>query len=274
MSESLEGRVAWVTGGGSGIGRAIAVELARRGMDVAISGRREDKLREVAREVHALGRKGLAVPCDVTDEDAVFSACAKVVDVFGHVDVCVANAGYSVAGRFESVTAAEWRRQLDVNVVGLASTVRAALPSLRATSGRVVLIGSVSGMVAVPGTVAYTASKYAVRAIGQVLAIELHGTGVTCTTIHPGFVESEIAQVDNEGRFDPSRTDKRPSRLMWSADRAAKTCVDAIAKREREVVFTGHGKVGAFLGQHLPGVTHFLLTRRGAKKKAASTVKG
>jgi short-subunit dehydrogenase len=100
--------------------------------------------------------------------------------------------------------------------------------------------------------------------MGLSLAVELHGTGVSVSILHPGFVESEIAQVDNEGRHDPSRIDKRPKNLMWPADRAAKSMADALASRKREHVFTGHGKVGAFLGQHTPGLLHFAMTRGGA----------
>ncbi|MGB8222428.1 MAG: short-chain dehydrogenase, partial [Polyangiales bacterium] len=89
-------------------------------------------------------------------------------------------------------------------------------------------------------------------------------SGVTCTTIHPGYIESEIAQVDNQGRFDAARKDSRPKQLMWPTDRAARVMVDAIAKRKRELTFTGHGKIGAFAGRHMPGLVHFGLTR--AKK--------
>ncbi|MGB5312512.1 MAG: SDR family NAD(P)-dependent oxidoreductase, partial [Polyangiales bacterium] len=205
--------------------------------------------------------KGLAVRCDVTDEASVAEAVQKVVKTLGGLDVAVANAGFSVAGRVEKLSAADWRRQLDVNVIGVAMTARYAIPHLREREGRLALIGSVASMLATPGIGAYAASKFAVRAIGQTLAAELHGSGVSCTTIHPGYIESEIAQVDNQGRFDPQREDRRPKNLMWPADRAARAMVDAIAKRKREYTFTGHGKVGAFAGRHMPGLVHFGMTR-------------
>lgn len=257
---------AWVTGGGSGIGRALALELARRGADVAISGRREDRLVEVAREIDALGRRGLPIPCDVTDESEVQRAAEIAVRQLGKLDVAVANAGFAVAGRIETLSADEWRRQLDVNVVGVALTAKHALAHLRATRGRLALVGSVAAYMPVAKNGAYVASKYAVRAIGQTLAIELAGSGVSCTTIHPGFVESEIAQVDNGGEFDPARADDRPRRLMWSAEAAARVMADAIHRREREHVFTGHGKLGAFIGQHLPGLAVFAQARASRGK--------
>jgi NAD(P)-dependent dehydrogenase (short-subunit alcohol dehydrogenase family) len=266
MSAQLEGLKAWVTGGGSGIGRALALELARRGADVAISGRREDRLREVAREVEALGRRGLPIPCDVADEEQVRRAADAIVQQLGKLDIAIANAGFGVAGPIETLTADEWRRQLDVNVVGVAMTAKHSLAYLRETRGRLALVGSVAGFVPLAKNGAYVASKYAVRAIGGTLSIELAGSGVSCTTVHPGFVESEIAQVDNEGNFHAEKQDPRPQKLMWKASDAARVMVDAIWRRKREYVFTSHGKLGAFLGQHMPGLTVFAQSRSRKKK--------
>jgi len=261
MARRFENKVVWITGGGTGIGKALALAFGKEGATVAVSGRRQDRLQGVVDELAAQGGKGLAVRCDVTDEASVAEAVQKVVRSLGGLDVAVANAGFSVAGRVEKLSAADWRRQLDVNVIGVAMTARYAIPHLREREGRLALIGSVASMLATPGVGAYAASKYAVRAIGQVLAAELHGSGVSCTTIHPGYIESEIAQVDNQGRFDPQREDRRPKNLMWPADRAARVMVDAIAKRKREYTFTGHGKIGAFAGRHMPGLVHFGMTR-------------
>ena len=261
MARRFENQVVWITGGGSGIGRALALAFADEGATVAVSGRREERLQEVVQELEAHGAKGLAVRCDVADEASVAETVQKVVRTFGGLDVAVANAGFSVAGRIEKLSAADWRRQLDVNVIGAAMTARYAIPHLRKRKGRMVLVGSVSSMMSTPGFGAYSASKYAVRAIGQALAVELHGSGVTCTTIHPGYIESEIAQVDNQGRFDSSREDRRPKNLMWRTDRAARVMVGAIARRKREYTFTGHGKAGAFAGRHMPGLVHFGMTR-------------
>lgn len=223
-------QVAWITGAGSGIGRALAVELARRGARVALSGRREDRLAEVAEHIaEIVGESGgqstsapaLIVPCDVTDDRGVAGCVERVVGDLGGLDIAVANAGLSVSGRFETLGADEWKRQFDVNVLGAVSTVRHALPHLRETGGRIGLVGSVASFISFPKSSAYCASKFALRAIGLTLAQELHGSGVSVTLLHPGYVASEIAQVDNQGMFDPSRQDRRPGKLMWSAERAA-----------------------------------------------------
>ncbi len=267
MSKRFEEKIVWITGGGSGLGREMAFEFARRGATVVVSGRRSDRLDETVDDILKTGGTARAVACDVTNEDSIINAVKEITDVYGQLDVAVANAGFSVAGRIESLSADDWRRQLDTNVVGLAMTAKHSLPALRETSGRLVLIGSVAGVVSAPGVGAYHASKYAVRAIGQVLAMELQGSGVTCTTIQPGFVRSEIAQVDNAGEFHADRDDRRPQQLMWDTDRAAAVIVNAIAARKREFTFTGHGKAAAFLGQHTPGLVHLIVTKFGGQYK-------
>jgi NAD(P)-dependent dehydrogenase (short-subunit alcohol dehydrogenase family) len=259
-------RVVWITGASSGIGRALALEFARGGAHLALSARREERLRELVGEIERLGGRALALPCDVADEAQVERAVRELIAHFGRLDVAVANAGFAVRGKVERLTAEDWRRQLDVNVVGLAVTARHAIPHLRETAGRVVLIGSVAGMLPAPGVSAYSASKAAVRAIGDALALELTGSGVTCTTIHPGYVESEIGRVDSEGVFRPDQVDRMPARLKWPAPRAARVMVRAIGLRRRHFVFTAHGRLGSLVSRLWPGLAHRVLSRRRARR--------
>lgn len=262
MSQGLFGdAVVWITGASSGIGRELARRFAEEGATLALSARRQSRLDELGRELRDRGTNALVVPCDVRDEVAVEKTVERIVGELGRLDVAVADAGFAVTGRIETLGAEDWKRQLDTNVVGLAMTARYALPALRKTGGRLVLVGSVASMVPTPGSGAYSASKAAVRAIGQTLAVECAGSGVTVTTIHPGFVHSEIAQVDNFGEHHADRKDRRPAQWMWSTGRAARVMVRAIHSRKREYVFTGHGKAGAFLGRHTPGLVHWALAR-------------
>lgn len=272
-TKRFEGKVVWITGAGSGIGKALAIELARQGATVAVSGRRRANLDEVVRAIESGGGRALPVPCDVTDEASLDEAVKTIVGQLGKLDVAVANAGFSVSGSIRKLTAADWRRQLDTNVVGAALTAKVALDALEKTRGSVVLVGSVAAFVPSPNVGAYSASKAALRSLGQTLDIELSDTGIAVTVIHPGFVESEIAQVDNQGRHDPSRPDRRPKNLMWPADQAARVMARAIAARKPELVFTGHGKVGAFLGQHLPGVVRFAMRNGGGTRRAKAITK-
>lgn len=265
MKKRFEGSIVWITGGGSGIGRALAEEFARQGANVVVSGRRRERLEETCEALKALGSDAMFVEADVTSDASLSLAVDAIVERYGRLDIAVANAGFAVSSRIENLDAATLRRQLDTNVVGLVSTARAAMPELRKSKGQIVLIGSVTSVFWAPGVGPYNASKAAVRALGRTLAIEMHGTGVGVTTIHPGFVESEINQVDNRGVYNPKRRDTRPAKLMWPSDRAARVMVRAIAQRKREFVFTWHGKFGFFLGKHLPGLVHFFMTRSGKK---------
>ncbi|HSI71104.1 MAG TPA: SDR family NAD(P)-dependent oxidoreductase, partial [Gillisia sp.] len=177
-------------------------------------------------------------------------------------DIAVANAGFGVGGKIESLSAADWKRQMDVNVVGVTSTIKYSLPHLKKSKGSMVLIGSVAAMVSTPQSAAYSASKAAVRTIGQVLAMELNGSGVACTTIHPGYIESEIGKVDKNGIYHAHWEDKRPGHLMWPVDKAVSVMLKVIKKRKREVVITGHGKVLGFFGRHFPSLVHWATVRK------------
>lgn len=263
MAKSFRDKVVWITGGSAGIGREMALEFARQGAKVAVSGRRLDRLEEVAREIDALGGKGLAVACDVADEEQVKQAVEQVAQSLGGIDVAIANAGFSVSGPVSKLTFDDWRRQFDVNVFGAAITAKYAARELEKTRGRLAIIGSVAGSVPVQNSGAYASSKAAVRVLAGVLSLELAPRGVGVTLVQPGFVKSEIAMVDNHGNFRPDMTDKRPAKLMWETDRAARVIVKAIARGKREFTFTGHGKLVHFLGMHFPGLVHHILVRTG-----------
>lgn len=256
---NFSGQVAWITGGGTGIGKALAVALAREGATVVVSGRRLDRLEGAVAAITEAGSTGRAVRCDVTDDASVEAAVAQIIEEFGQLHVVVANAGFAVGGKTTTLTPADWERQFSTNVFGVVRTVHHALPHLMQTGGRIGLIGSVAQYLPVPGSGAYSASKAAVHSFGNTLWTELKGTGVSVTLIHPGFIHSEIAQVDNSGTYKADRVDKRPSALMWTADAAARPMLRALYQRRRVAVITGHGVLGAFLGQRFPGLTARLM---------------
>lgn len=255
-------RVIWITGGGSGIGRALALLWASQGHTVVISGRRIDKLEETIAQGSG---KIVAIPCDVVDENAVRACVVGIISKFGRLDVCVANAGYSVHSLFEDTTPQEWRKQIDTNLFGAIWTIQAALPHLKATKGRLAVISSVSGKLAVAKTSAYSATKFALVGICNALYQELGGTGVSVTSILPGLVESDIVKVDNEGVYHADRVEKRPKRFVYPTHKAAIDIARAIEKRRREAVITRHGKFGVFLVNHFSGLLYRLLRRIGPR---------
>ncbi|WP_373494856.1 SDR family NAD(P)-dependent oxidoreductase [Aquiflexum sp.] len=263
MDNTFDQKVIWITGASSGLGKFMACEFAKQNGILALSARRTSELEKVLVEVKKLGGDGMVVPCDILEEQQVENAVMEIIKQYGRLDVAIANAGFGIYGRIEKITAKDWKRQLDGNVTGLAMTAKYAIPHLKISKGRMVLIGSVAAYIPNPNTGAYGASKAAVRSIGQTLQIELRGSGVSCTVIHPGFVDSDIARVDNEGILHPESKDPRPKNLMWPTDKAAKVMVAAIAKRRKSYVFTGHGKFLAFIGQHFPVLARWMIGKLG-----------
>jgi len=258
MARQLTDRVALVTGASSGIGAAVARELAGQGCHVVLCARREDRLQEVAVEVEGLGRKAVPITCDVTRDGDVERAAAAARDEFGRLDVVVANAGFGVAARFSSLTLEDYRRQLETNVFGVLRTVYATLDDLKRSSGCLAVTGSVMGFLALPGSSPYSMSKAAVHSLAASLWHELRPYGVAVVLLAPGFVGSEIRKVDRDGVYHPETADHIPGWLQMSTEVAARKIVRAIRRRRRLTVITGHGKLAVFLQRHAPALANRL----------------
>jgi NAD(P)-dependent dehydrogenase (short-subunit alcohol dehydrogenase family) len=196
----LAGKVALITGGGTGIGRAIALAFAREGASVAVAGRRFEKLREVTREVEKGGGKGLAMECDVTKAKEVERAVRGTTERFGRLNVLVNNAGVLSATTVEGISEEEWDRLMTVNVKGPFLMSRAVLREFRkAGGGAIVNIGSVLGLVAVKDRAAYCASKGGVTMLTKAMALDHAHENIRVNCICPSIVETELVKgVFNE----------------------------------------------------------------------------
>ena len=263
----FSGQVALITGASSGIGAALARELARQGADIALVARRADRLAALASEIEGLGRRALVVAADVTVDGDVERAVTATRTSLGRLDVVVANAGFGVVGPVERLTLDDYRRQFETNVFGVLRTAQAALAPLRASRGRLVIMGSVAGHIAAPGSSPYSMSKFAVRGLAQALGHELAAAGVSVTLVSPGFVESEIRRVDNTGVFQPAAREPLPGWLVMPAERAARSIVRAIAHRRREVVITGHGKLAVLAQRHAPWLVAAVIRMAGLRSR-------
>jgi short-subunit dehydrogenase len=259
------GQTVLITGASSGIGAALAREFTRQGADLVLAARRVDRLEALRAELERIGASATVVRCDVTVDGDLERAAAAARQRFGRIDVVVANAGFGVAGPVERLTLADYRRQFETNVFGVLRTIHATLGDLRRSRGRLVVMGSVSGHVSTPGASAYAMSKFAVRALAEALGHELAADGVSVTLISPGFVESEIRRVDNQGVLRAAADEPMPPRLIMPAARAARQIVRAVARRRREAVITGHGKVAVFLQRHAPGLLAWGIRRFGIR---------
>ncbi len=195
MSDLLAGKVAIVTGGGSGIGKAIGESLAGNGARVAVASRDPSQLEAAAKSFERLERPLLAVRTDIRKKEQVQQAVGKVVAAWGRVDILVNNAGISGLNRIDDADDGRWVDILETNLTGTYLMTKAVLRVMPDHSGgRIINISSVLGKFGVPGYSAYCASKHGVIGFTRALALEVVHRGITVNAICPGWVETEMAR--------------------------------------------------------------------------------
>lgn len=177
-----------ITGASSGIGTATARHASEAGYRVVLAARSGERLRELADELGGVDH-ALAIECDVTEWDQQQALVSETISHFGQLDVVFANAGFGAARGFLAESPEQWRSMVLTNVYGTALTIRATLPSLKESRGHLLLTGSVAGRRALPGSL-YSATKWAVTAMGEAARQELNETGVRVTLIEPGMVDT------------------------------------------------------------------------------------
>ncbi|MBN8232502.1 SDR family oxidoreductase [Corallococcus macrosporus] len=238
----LQGRTAVITGAASGIGRAIAVSLSRRGCHLALADVNEAGLAETAELARAPEVRISRHRLDVSDKEAVDAFPARVTAEHPGVDLLFNNAGVALGGTFEQVSAEDFEWLFGINFWGVVRLSRAFLPLLRKSDdARLVNLSSVFGLVAPPGQVAYAASKFAVRGFSEGLRHELEGTTVGVTVVHPGGVATSIAA---SARVPSGATEEEVKRrrrsfqkmLRLPAEVAGETIVKGVEKREQRIL--------------------------------------
>jgi NADP-dependent 3-hydroxy acid dehydrogenase YdfG len=189
-----------ITGASTGIGAATARAAARDGYRLVLAARSQDRIEALAEELGGPDR-ALAVRCDVTEWDHQQAMVAAALDHFGRLDVAFANAGFGASRGFLEESPEHWRSMVLTNVYGAALTIRATIPALKESRGHLLLTGSVAGRQALPGSL-YSATKWAVTAMGESARQELAGTGVRVTLIEPGMVDTPFFDNPGEGRLE------------------------------------------------------------------------
>jgi short-subunit dehydrogenase len=261
------GAAAVVTGAGSGIGAATALELARRGSDVALVDRDEAAVQRVAEQVRAEGIRASAHAVDITDATAVAALPGAVWGAHGGAHILVNCAGVSILGTFEQLTLEEFRWLLDVNLWGTVAVTKSLLPLLRAQpAAHISNLSSGYGLIAPAGRVPYATSKFAVRGFTEALSHELEGSGVTVGVVHPGGIKTAIAlKARVAAAVDPSvaaaAAAAQTAAYRTTPETAASAIVKGIARRKTRVLIGADAHLLDALARLTP-VHHWALVRR------------
>ncbi|WP_435009627.1 SDR family NAD(P)-dependent oxidoreductase [Tundrisphaera lichenicola] len=224
---TFEAKVAAITGASSGLGAEMARQLARMGLTIGLTARRADRLEEVARQIRAEGGTAIVALADASDPASTRSALSEIARQLGPVDLLIANAGVGEPTPARSFSAEAFERMVRVNLTGAAYAIDAVLPSMiERGRGQIVGVSSLAGYRGLPGTAGYSATKAGLSALLEGLRPELKRLGIAVTTVHPGYVRTEMTAGQSG-----------PMPFLMDADRAVRIILRGVAARRSRVDF-------------------------------------
>jgi short-subunit dehydrogenase len=243
----LRGKVALVTGASSGIGEALARELARQGAKVAVVARRKDRLEAIASELTQAGHEARAFACDIREPDSIASTAEDVRDAWGEIELLINSAGYARHILFVDHDPADIQEMMLTNYMGTVHWIKQVLPAMRERrQGWIVNVSSFAGKIGQADEVAYSASKFAVTGLSAGLAQELEPMGIQLLCIHPTLVRTEMFTPEIMARMPDS------AGTFIEADDFARRTLRALAKGRREAVIPSQMKVPIVLNTLFP----------------------
>lgn len=258
-----------ITGASQGIGKATALLFARQGYDIVLAARQPERLEAAATEVESLGRKALAIPCDVTNPEQVNNLVQKALAYFGHLDVLINNAGIFCLGSVEEFGLSDWQQIINTNVWGYIHTIHALLPHfLERGNGTIVNVSSIGGIVPIPYQTSYTTSKYAVTGLTKALQAELSDKNIQVCGIYPNFIRTSINErTIIRGKNQQAAEDHRQlvdlavkTPLLEKAEDVAEAIWLAV-KNQRSDTIVGTAKLTKTAYKFFPGLMQTLFRR-------------
>ncbi|MFK3961097.1 3-ketoacyl-ACP reductase [Guptibacillus hwajinpoensis] len=206
MGQSIKGKIAYITGASSGIGRATALQLASEGVHVGLIARTESKLKEVAAEAESYGVKAVVAPANIAEIEEVNKAVDHLKNDLGSADILINNAGMGRYGTFLEMEPDDWKETLEVNVYGTYHVTRAVLPQMiEKDSGDIITISSSSGLKGTAGSTSYSASKFAIQGMTEALMQEVRRNNIRVFTLNPSLVATELVFGDKLDEQDKEK---------------------------------------------------------------------
>jgi NAD(P)-dependent dehydrogenase (short-subunit alcohol dehydrogenase family) len=262
MATSVSGKIAFVTGGASGIGAALAAELAAGGAEVWIADRQLDAAQEVAQRLNSGGAKARVIELDVRDYPSFERAVAEATQQSGRIDYLFNNAGIGVGGEVDSYTLDDWHDVFDVNLHGVVHGIQAVYPiMIGQRAGHIVNTASVAGLLASPGSASYTASKHAVVALSKALRLEAKRHGVLVSVLCPGAIRTPILTGGKYGRMTMTGLSDEQLLKFWeparpmAPEKFAERAIRAVLRGDAIIVVPAWWKAAWYLDRWCPAVS-------------------
>jgi len=249
----MKDNVIIITGGSSGIGKALAEEFGKHGSKVLITGRNQSDLQAAVDELRQKGIIISGFPADVSRPEDNRNMAAEAIRVYGKIDVLINNAGISMRALFEEVDLDVVRKVMDINFYGVLYATQSCLPEIMKNKGSVIGISSVAGYRGLPGRTGYSASKFALNGFLEVLRTEMLKKGVHVLTACPGFTTSNIRKRSLVKDGSAQGESPRNETTMMSAQECARYIYQATVRRKKIIILTTQGKLTVFLNKWFPG---------------------
>ena len=250
---AMKDKVVIITGGSSGIGKALAIAFGEMGAKVVITGRNEERLNEVGQALDSIKAPNMCLTLDVAVEKDNAQLVKETLKKFGKIDILINNAGISMRALLEEIDLKVFKKVMDINFNGTLYATKYCLPHILESKGSIVGISSINGYRGTPARPAYTASKYAMNGFFEALRTEVMHRGVHVLVACPGFTGTNIRNAaltaDGTSQGDSPRDEGK----MMTAEEVAQGIIKAISKRKRDIVLTTQGKLAVFLNKWMSG---------------------